>query len=138
MDMPTAGLDRLKHIVVLMMENRSFDHMLGGLKAQDARVDGLTGNESNLDTTDAIVRVKKQAGFQGQLDPDPNHHFPGVDLQIFDGNMAPDRQPTMGGFVKSYFGERRDVQHSQLIMNYFAPERLPVLTTLAREFALFN
>ncbi len=26
-----AGLDNLKHIVVLMMENRSFDHMLGGL-----------------------------------------------------------------------------------------------------------
>ena len=23
------GLDSLKHIVVLMMENRSFDHMLG-------------------------------------------------------------------------------------------------------------
>ena len=26
------GLDNLKHIVVLMMENRSFDHMLGALK----------------------------------------------------------------------------------------------------------
>lgn len=24
-----AGLDNLKHIVVLMVENRSFDHMLG-------------------------------------------------------------------------------------------------------------
>jgi len=30
--MPT-GLDNLKHIVVLMMENRSFDHMLGSLAA---------------------------------------------------------------------------------------------------------
>jgi len=28
-----AGLDNLKHIVVLMMENRSFDHMLGSLRA---------------------------------------------------------------------------------------------------------
>jgi phospholipase C len=27
------GLDALKHIVVLMMENRSFDHMLGSLRA---------------------------------------------------------------------------------------------------------
>jgi phospholipase C len=26
-----AGLDQLKHVVVLMMENRSFDHMLGSL-----------------------------------------------------------------------------------------------------------
>src|SRR5439155_4563649 len=49
-----------------------------------------------------------------------------------------DRQPTMGGFVKSYFEERRDVKHSRLIMNYFKPDRLLVLTTLAQEFALFN
>ena len=43
--MPT-GLDSLKHIVVLMLENRSFDHMLGGLKKQDPRINGLTGSES--------------------------------------------------------------------------------------------
>jgi len=30
----TPGLDRLRHIVVLMMENRSFDHMLGSLRAR--------------------------------------------------------------------------------------------------------
>jgi phospholipase C len=29
----SVGLDNLKHIVVLMMENRSFDHMLGGLSS---------------------------------------------------------------------------------------------------------
>jgi phospholipase C len=29
----TLRLDNLKHIVVLMMENGSFDHMLGSLKA---------------------------------------------------------------------------------------------------------
>ena len=37
--MPT-GLDQLKHIVVLMMENRSFDHMLGSLKAVNPAIDG--------------------------------------------------------------------------------------------------
>jgi phospholipase C len=121
-----------------MMENRSFDHMLGGLKAQHPAIEGLTGNEFNLDTDGKRAPVKPQAAFQGQLDPDPDHHFPGVDLQIFDGNMAPDRAPTMGGFVKSYYTQRRDVGHSRLIMNYFKPERLPVLTTLALEFAVFN
>ena len=53
----TAGLQNLKHIVVLMMENRSFDHMLGSLKAVDPRIDGLTGSESNLDTTNEPARV---------------------------------------------------------------------------------
>jgi len=136
--MPPAGLDKLQHIVVLMMENRSFDHMLGGLKTQDHRVDGLDGTEFNLDTAGKQALVKDQAAYQGQLDPDPNHHFAGVDLQIFDGNMLPDRAPTMGGFVKSYFEQQRDVKHSRQIMYYYKPEKLPVLTTLAKEFALFN
>jgi len=136
--MPPPGLDTLKHVVVLMMENRSFDHMLGALKAQDPRIDGLTGAETNLDTSGTPAPVKAQAGFQGQLDPDPSHHFAGVDLQIFDGNMAPDRVATMAGFVKSYFRERHDVTHSRQIMYYYPPTKLPVLTTLAQEFALFN
>ena len=55
--MPT-GIDQLKHIVVLMMENRSFDHMLGYLKAQDPRIDGVTGAETNPDTTAAPAPVK--------------------------------------------------------------------------------
>ena len=136
--MPPTGLDKLKHIVVLMMENRSFDHMLGGLKATDPRIDGLVGTESNLDSAGNSAPVKSQAAYQGQLDPDPNHHFAGVDLQIFDGDMTPGRIATMGGFVKSYFGERHDVKHSRQIMYYYKPARLPVLTTLATEFALFN
>jgi phospholipase C len=132
------GLDRLKHLVVLMMENRSFDHMLGGLKLTDPRIDGLDGTESNPDTTGTLASVQPLAEFQDQLDPDPDHHFPAVDLQIFNGDMTPDRTPTMQGFVKSYFAQRKDVKHSRKIMYYFPPDKLPVLTTLATEFAVFN
>jgi len=132
------GLDKLQHIVVLMMENRSFDHMLGGLKAQDPRINGLTGNESNPDTNGDPVPVQPLAEYQSQLDPDPNHHFPAVDLQIFGGDTSDGRAGNMQGFVKSYFGERKDVKHSHKIMYYFPPEKLPVLTTLATNFAVFN
>jgi len=132
--MPPPGLDNLKHIVVLMMENRSFDHMLGALKAKDSRIDGLTGTETNPDTTTAAAPVLPAAEFQSQLDPDPDHHFPAVNLQIFNGGTT----PTMQGFVKSYFNQRQDVAHSQKIMYYFTPEKLPVLSTLATEFAVFN
>jgi phospholipase C len=132
------GLDNLKHIVVLMMENRSFDHMLGSLKAVDARIDGLTGNESNPDTTGAPVTVAPLAEFQSQLDPDPDHHFPAVDLQIFGGDTSANRVANMQGFVKSYFNQQHDLNHSSKIMYYFPKEKLPVLTTLATEFAVFN
>ena len=134
-----AGVsDKLKHIVVLMMSNRSFDHMLGALKAQDPRIDGLTGDESNPDNTGTLVKVQPKAAFQGQLNPDPDHHFLGVDLQIFGGDTDRARFANMQGFIKSYFQQRRDAKLSQNIMYYFTSDKLPVLTTLAMEFAIFN
>jgi len=136
--MAPAGLDNLKHVVVLMMENRSFDHMLGGLMKQYPKVNGLTGNESNPDTEGATIRVQPKAEFQSQLDPDPDHHFPGVDLQIFGGQKGNGRVPNMQGFVKDYFNQTNDVNRSHNIMYYFTPDKLPVLSTLATEFALFN
>jgi phospholipase C len=132
------GLSGLQHIVVLMMENRSFDHMLGSLSADDPRIDGINNATGNPDTTGTMVKPQPLAEFQGQLDPDPDHHFPAVDLQIFGGDTSPDRTANMQGFVKSYFNQQEDVQHSQKIMYYFTRENLPVLTTLATEFALFN
>jgi len=141
-----AGLDNLKHIVVLMMENRSFDHMLGGLSLvmenghkKYPKINGLTGDESNPDTNGAIVKVQPNAKFQGQLDPDPDHHFPGVDLQIFgDAPPGPGRAANMQGFVKDYFTQTNDVNRSHNIMYYFTPDKLPVLSTLATQFAIFN
>jgi phospholipase C len=58
--MPT-GLDQLQHIVVLMMENRSFDHMLGSLKTVDARIDGITDQISNPDTTGMQIKPQPTA-----------------------------------------------------------------------------
>jgi phospholipase C len=142
----TTGLDNLKHIVVLMMSGRSFDHMLGGLslvlengRRKYPKINGLSGNESNPDTNVNIVQVRPNAQFQGQLDPDPDHHFPGVDLQIYGG--APPgagRVANMQGFVKSYFTLSNDIDRSHRVMYYFTPDKLPVLTTLASEFAVFN
>jgi phospholipase C len=119
-----------------MMENRSFDHMLGALKAKNPAIDGLTGAESNPDTAGNKVVVQNIAEFQSQLDPDPDHHFPAVDLQIFNGDPA--RVPNMQGFVKSYFNQRRDLAHSQKIMYYFTPENIPGPTICNRAFAHYG
>ena len=134
----SLGLDNLKHIVVLMMENRSFDHMLGALKSEDPRINGLTGSETNPDTKNEPARVQAQAEFQSQLDPDPNHLFPAVQKQIYFPASGPPAAASMQGFVQSYFDQQRDVNHSRKIMYYFKPDKLPVLTTLARSFAVFN
>src|SRR6201988_230410 len=135
-----SGLDKLQHIVVLMMENRSFDHMLGSLKAVNPNIDGIVDADpfNNPDTNGNPVKPQAKAAFQAQLQPDPDHHFPAVDLQIFGGDTSANRKPTMQGFVKSYFHQQGDVGHSQKIMYYFKQSDLPMLTTLALEFAVFN
>ena len=140
-DKTLPGIQGLQHVVVLMMENRSFDHMLGALHTTNSAIDGLIGTETNPDSTSVPVTVSPTAEFQSQLDPDPDHHFPAVDLQIFGGVTTaqdPNRAPNMQGFVKSYFNQQHNIAHSHNILNYFTPDKLPVLTTLATEYAVFN
>src|ERR1700676_2085356 len=115
----TQGEQSLKHIVVLMMENRSFDHMLGALKSHDARINGLTGKEANTDTTNEPARVQPLAEFQSQLDPDPDHHFPAVHKQLYYGTQGPPGPPSMNGFVQSFYDQEKNVNHSRKIMYYF-------------------
>lgn len=64
--MTTNFLNKINHIVVVMMENRSFDHMLGflytdqGNKSPSGQAfEGLTGNEFNYDTKGNKVNVFK-------------------------------------------------------------------------------
>jgi phospholipase C len=135
-EMMPPGLDNLKHIVVLMMENRSFDHMLGSLPGIGGIDDA--GAYTNPDAQNNPVPPQPLAEFQGQLNPDPDHHFPAVDVQIYGGATGAGRVANMQGFVTSYFQQQEDVAHSQKIMYYFKQSDLPVLTTLALQFAVFN
>jgi phospholipase C len=117
-----------------MMENRSFDHMLGSLKAANAR----SVMPPDLKQPGCEKKSGEGAGAGGFLRAvaaDPDHHFPAV---VADFGGDPNRVANMQGFVKSYFNQQRDVGHSQKIMYYFAQDKLPVLTTLALEFAVFN
>jgi phospholipase C len=134
--MPTPLTTKVQHIIVLMMENRSFDHMLGGLKQLNPAIDGLNGNETNPDTTGALVQVSSDADYQADLQDDPGHHFPDVDIQLYNGNKT--GAPNMQGFVKAYFQKTGSVPKSHNIMKYFSPGDLPVITTLAQRYAVFN
>ena len=132
--MPNA----IKHLVVLMMENRSFDHMLGYMKTANYAIDGLNGDETNpTDLADPpAIRVSPTARSNHDLIPDPNHEFRDVNWQIFsnfDGNDT--GQPKMQGFVENYAQISNAVQ-GRNIMKAFHPGSLPVLSTLAREYAV--
>ncbi|HEX8293445.1 MAG TPA: alkaline phosphatase family protein [Pyrinomonadaceae bacterium] len=127
--------NRIEHLVVLMMENRSFDHMFGFLRSPDWPIDGLTGAETNPDVNGAPVRVSPDARYSGDLTPDPGHDFISVNEQVF-GNSTAGGAPNMQGFVRAYHGKTKDVVRSRNVMKCFAPGRLPALATLAREYAV--
>src|SRR3954465_2722016 len=106
-------VDSIKHLVVLMMENRSFDHMFGRMMSPTYPIDGLNGAESNPDSAEQDVKVTFDAKVGGDPPPDPGHPFPDVTLQIF-GNVEArlDGGPLMKGFVQSYGTHTHDVAAS--------------------------
>ena len=127
----------IKHIFVLMLENRSFDHMLGfsGI----AGIDGLVGQHySNRDAVGGPVLATPDADYAGDYDHDPGHDFEDVQIQLY-GTKAPaaGQEPDMSGFVKSYADKYGlDATKSHRVMRCFSPEKLPVLVTLAKQFAV--
>lgn len=74
-----SGIDR---IVVVMMENRSFDHMLGWLPGADGRQAGLTYTD---ETGAAFDTYPLAPDFQGCAHPDPDHSYEGGRIQFNDG-----------------------------------------------------
>lgn len=128
----------IKHFFILMMENRSFDHMLGHLKQINPNIRGLNGNERNplfpLTKSD-YVTVSFDAPDRSE---DPGHHIEDTEEQIYNVlNGSINRFPTMNGFIAN---ARRVISHEWApnIMRNFNYKTLPVLSTLANEFALFD
>ena len=135
--MPPAGLDNLKHIVVLMMENRSFDHMLGFAASADWAIDGISGSETNTDSVGGIAQVSNDANYAGDLTPDPGHSGFDTLTQLYGDPFTPlAKNPVMTGFVRSYEGKGLASQDAHRIMKCFSAQKLPVLTSLAQQFCI--
>ena len=117
-----AGID---HIVVLMMENRSFDHFLGALKtdagyAAKAQVEGLSGTESNPAPDGSNVSVFKMANFTPE---DPPHGWDAVHAQLNGGKND--------GFVKAHEGATQNE-----VMGFHDRSQIPLYYWLADNFAI--
>ncbi|KAJ7945690.1 Non-specific phospholipase [Quillaja saponaria] len=124
----------IKIIVVLVMENRSFDHMLGWMKkAINPSINGVTGDECNPVSTNnskpLSICFTDDAEF---VDPDPGHSFEEVMEQVFGSSSF----PSMNGFVEQALSMSEN--QSDAVMKGFKPESVPVYATLVREFAVFD
>lgn len=128
----------IKTFVVVVMENRSFDHILGWLRKTRPDIDGLTGKESNRvnasDPTSPEIFVTDDAIF---VDSDPGHSIQAIREQIFGSNDSSADPAPMNGFVQQAMAMEAEGLN-QTVMSGFKPEVLPVYTELANEFAVFD
>ena len=127
----------IKTVVVVVMENRSFDHILGWLRRRRPDIDGLTGAESNRlnasDPSSPEIFVTDEAGY---VDSDPGHGFEDIREQIFGSADTSAVPAPMSGFAQNARG--MGLGMPQNVMSGFEPESVPVYTALADEFAVFD
>ncbi|KAJ1292666.1 hypothetical protein BS78_01G007300 [Paspalum vaginatum] len=83
--MAAAASGKIKTVVVLVQENRSFDHMLGWMKQSLNRdIDGVTGDETNLvDASDPSSRAVRFSDGAQYVDPDPGHSMQAIYEQVY-------------------------------------------------------
>ncbi|WP_199902663.1 alkaline phosphatase family protein [Azospirillum sp. B4] len=153
-------MSSIKHVVQLMLENRSFDQMLGFLYEDSGNrspaghhFEGLTGRETNPDGAGNEVPVFK-IGREVQPSPyfmpggDPGEGFFNTNVQLFSTENPPDRaRPENRGFVVNFrsainYDNGQQYMHvlpgtaPNDIMGMFTPDLLPVLSGLARGYAV--
>jgi len=127
---------KIKNVVVLMLENRSFDHMIGFLKGDNPEIEGLTGLESNpydsSDPNSERVYVNDKAPY---VDPDFGHSVEDTTQQVFGAGQH--NVATMNGFLENavnHVGKNS----APFVMSCFNKTSVPVISTLASEFAILD
>ena len=123
-----GNLARIDHIVVLMMENRSFDHMLGYLSLEGGRadIDGLQAGHANVHAGVSYpVHHLRRTAFGPQQDP--SHTGMSVAQQLQNNN---------GGFVDDYAQTHPGDPDIDLVMGYYNASDLPMYDFLAQQFCV--
>jgi phospholipase C len=128
---PLINLAKVEHIVVLMLENRSFDHLLGYLSLEGGRAD-VNGLRAEFANEHRGQRYPVRHLDSSVIADDPDHSASAVELQVGDGRMD--------GFVASFAKTLADrgVRGADLgrVVGYYNGADVPVYDHLAREFAV--
>lgn len=125
--------------VLVMLENRAFDHLLGHLKQINPEIDGLTGNETNPvnpgDPNSKRVPVSFDCPYDIYMNP--GHSFEATEIELWGSKTKVDPAP-MNGFIKEMVDAGSSVEESSKVMQCYNRTSLSILSTLATEYALFD
>jgi phospholipase C len=114
-------------VVVLMMENRSFDHLLGWLAGANGQQEGLRYRDCDeVEHSTWHLAREDQPDFQGCDYGDPDHTWQGIEKQYADGRCD--------GFLKTPAKEGGDL----FPIGYYREDDLPILSALAKGYTTFD
>ncbi len=114
----------IRHVIVVMKENRSFDHLFGGLKALQPDADVADATFVNPDANNVMVAPYHLGNTCVGFDPD--HQWDAMHAQVDGGKMD--------GFVKSAASSTGGDGH--FVMGHYEPTDLPFYYFLASTFAI--
>lgn len=152
-DAPAEKLhkDRIKKVVVLMLENRSFDTFLGRLQKENPLVNGPPPNAGNYLANGTFVAVRNRAANSPVDHFNPGHEMEKVTEQIFntfDTPITSNLQPTMSGFANNVnrIYQTQVTTKNKLtleksldgVFGLHGPDSLPVTYGLGREFGIVD
>ena len=142
---------KIKNVVILEMENRSVDNLLGGqtIKGLDNPINnGPFCNPYNLTDPSAGTVCSSAKDFDSVLD-DPDHSVTGNNIEFY-GSFVPNNAhiaqgkltPTQHGFVheqlRSYGDDADKAYLAKQVINYYIEDEVPVMTTLVQNYLTFN
>jgi phospholipase C len=117
--LPAPAESGIEHIVVVMMENRSFDHMLGWLPGADGRQAGL----KYPDSSGALQSTYPLDTYIGCGHPDPDHSYQGGRDEYNDGKMN---------------GWLRTTTNDIFCIGYYTEVDLPFFSAFARNYTTLD
>jgi phospholipase C len=113
--LPGPESSGIEHVVVVMMENRSFDHMLGWMPNANGRQSGLSYPDNN-----GVMHPTYRLNYYvGCSHPDPDHSYAGGRSEYNAGKMN---------------GWLRTSTNDNFCIGYYQEPDLPLFGTLARNF----
>lgn len=121
-----AGFD---HVVIVMMENRTFDHMMGWVPGADGIQVGVQYEDKNGDLIQSFPLAEHQEyGFQGCGKEDPAHNYSAGRAHFAGG--------AMDGFLKTVGDASVEIDHFPV--GYYRREDLPFFDGCATHWTIFD
>ncbi|KAJ3273690.1 hypothetical protein HDV01_003969 [Terramyces sp. JEL0728] len=134
----------ITNLVVIMLENRSFDHILGSFTMKDwPELNGLTGKENYtlpIDKTEYSV-TPAQSRVETQ---DPFHAVNDVTVQIYGkagkNYQVGGKKPTNNGFTLNAYTNSKNTasQLSRAIYSYHTDSTAPVIRSIANDYGIVD